>query len=66
MFEDISARVKLDEEEAAKIKKEKDELVQKDVEANKRATEVLNELEMERDLRQEAENRSSNLQQRVG
>ena len=27
MFEDLSARVKLDEEEAAKIKKERDELV---------------------------------------
>ena len=27
MFEDLSARVKLDEEEATKIKKERDELV---------------------------------------
>jgi len=34
-FEDLSARVKLDEEEAAKIKKEWHELVQKDVEASK-------------------------------
>ena len=61
MFEDLSARVKLDEEEAAKIKKEWDELVQKDVEASKQAAEVLNELETERDLRREAENRSSDL-----
>ena len=59
MFEDLSARVKLDKEEATKIKKEQDELVQKDVEASKRATEVLSELETERDLRREAENRSS-------
>jgi len=66
MFEDLSARVKLDEEEAAKIKKERDELVQKDAEASKRAAEVLNELETERGLRREAENRSSDLQQRVG
>ena len=65
MFEDLSARVKLDEEEAAKIKKEWDELVQKDVEASKQAAEVLNELETERGLRREAENRSSDLQRRV-
>ena len=66
MFEDLAARVKLDEEEAAQIKKERDELVQKDVEASKRAAEVLNELETERGLRREAENWSSDLQQRAG
>ena len=65
MFEDLAARVKLDEEEAAQIKKERDKLVRKDVEASKRATEVLSELETERDLKREAEDRSSNLQQRV-
>ena len=57
--------MKLDEEEAAQIKKEQDELVRKDVEASKRAAEVLSELETERDLRREAENRSSDLQRRV-
>ena len=51
MFEDLSVRVKLDEEEAARIKKGRDELVQKDVEARKRAAKVLNELETERGLR---------------
>jgi len=61
MFEDLAARVKLDEEEAAQIKKERDELVRKDVEASKRAVEVLSELEMERDLRREAKDRSSDL-----
>ena len=66
MFEDLSVRVKLDEEEAARIKKGRDELVQKDVEARKRAAKVLNELETERDLRREAENRSSDLQWRAG
>jgi len=65
MFADLSARVKLDGEEAAKIKKERDELVRKDVEASKRAAEVLSELEMERDLRREAEDRSSDLQRRA-
>ena len=66
MFEDLSARVKLDEEEATNIKKERDELFQKDAEASKRAAEVLNELETEPDLRWEAENRSSDLQRRAG
>ena len=65
MFEDLAARVKLDEEEAARIKKERDELVRKDVKASKRATEVLSELETERDLRREAEDRSSDLQRRA-
>ena len=65
MYEDLSARVKLDEEEAAQIKKERDKLVRKDVEASKRATEVLSELETERDLKREAENRSSDLQRRA-
>ena len=65
MFEDLSSRLKLDEEEAAQIKKEWDELVRKDVEASKRAAEVLSELETERDLRREAENRSSDLQWRA-
>ena len=37
MFEDLVARVKLDEEEAAQIKKEQDELVRTNVEASERA-----------------------------
>ena len=65
MFEDIAARVKLDEEEAAQIKKVQDEMVWKDVEASKRAAEVLSKLETERDLRREAEDRSLDLQRRV-
>ena len=47
MFEDLSARVKLDEEAAARIRKEQDELLQKDAAASERAVEVLAELEME-------------------
>ena len=45
MFEDLSARVKLDEEAAARIRKERDELLQKDAAASERAVEVLSELE---------------------
>ena len=62
MFEDLSARVKLDEEAAAKIRKERDELLQKGPKASQRAVEVLSKLEMERDLRRKAEERSTALQ----
>ena len=55
MFEDLSARVKLEEEAAARIRKERDELLQKDAAASEWAVEVL---EMEQDLRREAEDRS--------
>ena len=47
MFEDLSARVKLDEEDAARIRKERDKLLQKDAIASERAGELLAELEME-------------------
>jgi len=62
MFEDLSARVKLDEEAAAKLRKERDELLQKDVMASEQAVELLVELEMERDLKLMAEERSAVLQ----
>ena len=65
MFEDLSARMKLDEEAAARIQKERDELLQTDAEASQRAVEVLAELETEKDLRREAEDRSMALQQRA-
>ena len=58
MFEDLSARVKLDEEAATRIQKEQDKLLRKDAEASQRAIEVLVELETERDLRRKAEARS--------
>ena len=65
MFEDLSARVKLDEEETARLRKERDELLQKDVVACERAGELLVGLEMEQDLKLKAEERSAVLQQRV-
>ena len=61
MFEDLSARVKMDEEAAARIQKERDELLQKDVAASERVVKVLAELEMRRDLRRKAEDRSTAL-----
>ena len=62
MFEDLSARVKVDEEATARLRKEWDELLQKDATANERVGELLAGLEMERDLRLKAEERSAALQ----
>ena len=65
MFEDLSARSKLDGEEIARLQKERDELLQRNAAANEKAGEVLKELEMERDLRRKAESRAMALQQKV-
>ena len=65
MFTDLSAKVKLEEEEAARILKERDELLEKDAQASKRAVEVLKELETEQDLRRKAKSRATALQQKA-
>ena len=65
MFEDLSTRVKQDEEEAARVRKEQDELLQKDAEACQRAVDLLAKLERERDLKLEAEERSVALQHKA-
>ena len=65
MFEDLSARVKMDEEETARLRKERDELLQKDAVASERAGKLLAEQGMERDLKLKAEEKSTALQQRV-
>ena len=62
MFEDLSARSKLDGEEIARLQKERDELLQRNAAANEKAGEVMKELEMERDLRRKAESRATALQ----
>ena len=59
MFEDLSARMKVDKETTARLKKERDELLQKEVAANERAGKLLAELETERDLKLKAEERSA-------
>ena len=58
MFEDLSARSKMDEEEVARLRKERDELLQRNAVADAKVGEVLKELEMERDLRRKAESRA--------
>ena len=62
MFEDLSARVKVDKEATARLRKEWDELPQKDATASERAGELLAELETEQDLKLKAEERSAALQ----
>ena len=61
MFEDLAARSKLEGEEIARLQKERDELLQRNAAANEKAGEVLKELEMERELRREAESRATAL-----
>ena len=65
MFEDLSARTKLDEEEIARLQKERDELLQKNATASEKAGELLAELQTERDLKLKAEERSMALQQKA-
>ena len=73
MFADLLARVKLDEEEATRIlkkrdkllRKDRDELLQKNVVASERAGELLVELQTERDLKLKAEERSTTLQEKA-
>jgi len=65
MFEDLSARTKLDEEEIAKLRKERDELLQKNAVAGEKASELLAELQTEQDLKLKAEERSVTLQEKA-
>ena len=62
MFEDLSARVKVDEEATARLRKERDKLLQKNAAASERAGELLAELQTEQDLKLKAEERSAALQ----
>ena len=55
MFEDLLARTKLDEEEIARLRKERDELLHKNAVASEKASELLSELQTERDLKLKAE-----------
>ena len=50
-----------DEEATARVRKERDELLQKDAKACQRANDLLAELEREWDLKLEAEERSAAL-----
>jgi len=50
-FEALLARLRRDEEETTKVRKEQDELLQKDAETRQRNLDLLAEVEKERELK---------------
>ena len=62
MFEDLSRRVKLDEEVTTRLRKKWDELLQKDAVASEWVGKLLAKLETEWDLKLKAEERSTAFQ----
>ena len=65
MFQDLSTRAWQDEEEATRVRKEQDELLQRDAEARQWILDLLAKAEKERELKLGAEERFAALQQRV-
>ena len=65
MLQDLVARAWQDAEEAARVQKQRDELLQWDAESRQRIVELLDEIGTERELKLRAEERSMALEQRV-
>ena len=65
MFQDLSVRARQDEEEASKLRKERDDLLQQDAETRQQALDLLATVEMEQELKLGVEERSMALQQRA-
>ena len=64
-FEALSMRSRKDDEEATRVRKEQDELLQKDVETRQRILDLLGEIEKERDMKLGAEEKLATLEMRV-
>ena len=64
-FEALSVRSRKDDEEAAKVRKEQDELLQKDAKTCQQILDLLGEIEKERDLKLEAEEKLVALEKRA-
>ena len=64
-FDELSERARRNQEEATRVWKEWDELLQRDAETHQWIIDLLAEAEKERDLRQVAEERSVALEQRA-
>jgi len=64
-FEALSARSRKDDEEATRVRKEQDELLQKDAETRQRILDYLGEVEKERDLKLGAEEKLTTLEKRA-
>ena len=62
MLRDLSVRVRQDKEEATRVRKEWDELLQRAIEARQRVLNLLAKVEKERELKLGAEGRSMALQ----
>ena len=64
-FDELSERVQLDQEEAAGVQKEWDELLQRDAETHQWIIDLMAEAEREHDLRLVVEEMSAALEQRA-
>ena len=64
-FEALSARSRRDDEEATKVRKEQDELLQKDAETRRWILDLLAEVKKERELKLEAEEKLMALENRA-
>ena len=64
-FGELSKRAQRDQEEATRVRKEQDELLQQNVETRQRIIDLLAEAEKEQDPRLGAEERSTALEQRA-
>ena len=62
-FDELSERARWDQEEAARVQKEQDELLQWDAETRQRIIDLLAEAAKEQDLRLVAKERSAALEQ---
>ena len=65
MLQDLAARAWQDAEEATRVQKQRDELLQRDAEARQRIIDLLEEVGKERELKLQAEERSATLEQRA-
>ena len=64
-FEALSTRSRKDDEEATRVRKERDEFPQKDAETHQRILDLLGEVEKERDLKLGAKEKLMTLEKRA-
>jgi len=64
-FEALSVRSRKDDQEATRVRKERDELRQKDAETHQRILDLLGEVEKERDLKLGAVEKLATLEKRA-
>ena len=62
MLQDLAARARHDTEEAARVQKQRDKLLQRDAEARQWIVDLLGEVEKEQELKLRAKERSAALE----